>query len=712
MKVKWLIVSSLLIITLVLGSCAPAATPTPAPAEPKEATQPPAKEEPTKPPEPTATSVAIEAKEATPTPAPTREPEAKFKEAPMLADLVAAGKLPPVDERVSSNPLVTEVIDAIGKYGGTLQTVSWYDGHGNILLYISEPPIKWKPDMTGYEPALAESYEWSEDGKTFTMHLRKGVRWSDGEPYTTADWKFWWEDIANNPDYKVVSVPHWLRNKDGTPVTMEFPDDYTVVWKAADRSLWIDPYFMAQGFWEFAGPMMKPAHYLKQFHPKYNTSAKYEDLELKDRWYQNPEFPCLFAWCLSFRADDATRFTYSRNPYYWRVDTEGNQLPYIDKINVDIVADDQVRLLNAIQGRYDVAFRGLGSPNNIPLLQEGAEAGNYHLLSGWMLGSGAWPGYFINMDYVEGGKNYADDTPQHATEVRNLIRDKRFRQALSLGIDRQRVIDVVWHGIGEAKGFTLSPQSWHFAGPEGQEVYKAWAASYATTDYATANALLDEAGMVDQNGDGWRDLPSGKDFTLIIDVDNWGGDLAVNVASSDELKASWEANLKVRTVVNNMQGQPEIGTRFNEGHYMLRIAAFAELDIWTYPEQIFPVSNRYMWPLAGRWYNKGKDTCVPDPNIPYDCGMKPEAGSPAAILLELYDKGRETKDINARHKIVWEAIQLALEEGPFVLCAAGDQPAPVIAKNYMRNILDYGVVIPWAPHTPGNQNPSQWWIDQ
>jgi hypothetical protein len=142
-------------------------------------------------------------------------------------------------------------------------------------------------------------------------------------------------------------------------------------------------------------------------------------MEAADKWWQDPGYPCLFAWCMSARSDDGTRYTYSRNPYFWRVDTEGNQLPYIDHIDVEIVSDEQVRLLNVSQGKYDTAFRVVGNPNDIPFLEEQAAAGGYHLMEGWMNGAGAWPGYMVNQYYVEGGKNYANDTPRKPLKSAN-----------------------------------------------------------------------------------------------------------------------------------------------------------------------------------------------------------------------------------------------------------------------------------------------------
>jgi len=145
---------------------------------------------------------------------------------------------------------------------------------------------------------------------------------------------------------------------------------------------------------------------------------------------------------------------------------------------------------------------------------------------------------------------------------------------------------------------------------------------------------------------------------------------------------------------------------------MLRGAHISEIDIWTYPDWLFPIVNRYMFPLEGRWYAKGKDTCKPDPKVPNDCGVKPATDSPAAKLQALYEKGLAEKDINKRHQVVWEAVKIYIDEGPFVIAVAGDQPMPIIVKDYMRNILDFGVVGPWAPATPGNQVPAQWWMDK
>lgn len=689
MKTKVSLLFSLLIITsIVLTACgAPPATEPPA-------TQPPATEGP-------------------PVEAPTAE-VTTYQEAPDLAAMVSAGDLPPVEERLPDQPVVTEVQESIGKYGGTLHTASWWPEVGNVQLYFAvEAPIKWKADLTGYEAALVESYEWSDDGKTFTLHLRPGLKWSDGEPYTSADWRFWWEEFAKNEDQNLWTIPAYLRNNDGTPIDITFPDDYTVVWQASDRALWIDPYFMAQGFWEFARWFMKPAHYLEQYHPEITSGVTWEDWNNADKWWQTPGYPCLFAWCLTDLSSDGQLYTFTRNPYYWRVDPEGNQLPYIDAIQIEIVADEQTRILNCSQGKYDTAFRICGGPNEIPFLAENASNAGYHFLENYMNGAGAWPGYMVNQDYVEGGRNYQNDTPEKAAEIRELFRNPTFRKALSIGFDRARVIDVAWGGIAEAKGMTLSPQSWHFAGPQGQAVYEKWAAADVGFDADAANAMLDEIGMTVGAG-GFRTLPSGEPFELVIDVTDWGGSLKVQVDAAEEMEKQWESNLSIQVRVNNIQGQPDVDTRTNEGYYMLRGAHISEIDILTYPDWLFPIVNRYMFPLQGRWFAKGGAECTDQPaeGNPHPCGLEPEAGSPAQKLQDLYNKARETGTEEGRHQVVWEAIDVVIDEGPFVISVAGDQPMPIIVKDHMRNILDFGVVGPWAPATPGNQIAAQWWMDQ
>jgi peptide/nickel transport system substrate-binding protein len=636
------------------------------------------------------TGGAIEAGEST-----TEEEAAEvseFHEAPMLAEMVEAGDLPPVDERVPADVQVVEPVNTVGAYGGTWFTMSGDTaGLGNVKMKLYDPPIRWNEDYTGYEPGLAKSFEWSEDGTEFTMHFREGVRWSDGEPFTMSDMQFWWEDLAVNEDYKVVQVPWWGFNSDGTPMEVTFPDDYTMVMKW-DTPQWVTPYIIAQGFWEWE-PLMKPRHYLEQFHPTYNSDATFEELEAMDKWWQNPDYPVLFAWEVE-SYEPGARTIFVRNPYYWKVDTEGNQLPYIDRIDVAIIPDAEVRLLELSQGKY-TSFRGTDDPNNIPFLAEQAEAGGYHLASGWMNGAGGWPCWLINQNYP-GTK---EDATEVDMEIGQVLRDKNFRQGISHAMNRQRLIDVAWGGIGTVQQATISPQSWHFASPEGQAVFEEWANAYAEYDPDRANELLDAAGLVDADGDGLRDLPSGEPFQLVLDLGEWSSQQV-----ADNGTESFAADLNavgIDVLINPLVGQPEWGLRQDQGLYMLRNCHASEVDIWTYPDWIFPLRNNRAWPMEG-WYRQtgGEE------------GWEPEAGSPAARLQELYDQGLSEPDPDRRHEIVWEAIRVHIEEGPFTLGAAGDQAMPVVIQNNFCNVPESGILGPWAPGSPGNKHPEQFWINE
>jgi peptide/nickel transport system substrate-binding protein len=562
-----------------------------------------------------------------------------------------------------------------------------------MILY--DPPIRWKADYTGYEPGLLKTWEVSGDGTRITWRFRKGVKWSDGAPFTTDDLRFWWEDMATNPDVEYSAVPTWGFKADGTPKDISFPDDYTMVMEW-DTPQYITAFHVAQGYWCWDS-MMKPRHYLEQFHPRYTKSASYNDLELADRWWQTPGYPTLYAWIVeSVTLDERTVLV--RNPYYWKVDVEGNQLPYIDRLDIAIVPDKATRVLNASQGTYTASFRASQDPKDIPFLAERARAGGYHLHPGAVSGAGGWPCWIVNQDFD-------DRSVDNWEEIRDLLRDKRFRRALSHAMDRQRIIDAVWDGIGNPQQGTISPQSWHFASPEGQSVYEEWANAHVEYDPDLANRLLDQVGMVDGDGDGWRELPSGASFQLGFYLMDWGqapiafeateslaADLrAVGIESLIEIGAPEHLD---RTWIS-----PDLQSRLWPGFFMLIDCHVAELDIWTYPPWIFPVGGLRAWPLESRWRMTGGAE-----------GLEPTGA--AKTLLEIYDRGLTEADVNKRHKLVWEAIRIHIEEGPFFIGASGDQAVPVVIADNFRGVPDLAILGPWGPCTPGNLHPEQFWIEQ
>ena len=617
----------------------------------------------------------------------------EFSQAPMLNDMA----LPEVGERLPDNPQVISPYAQIGKYGGTWHTVAPEPGMPNIKMIFYDPPIRWKSDYSGYEMGLAESFEFNYDGTQLTLNLRHGVKWSDGQPYTSEDWRFWWEDLATNADYAAIQVPNWARNKDGSPFEIEFPDLYTIM-MTWDSPNWSAPYNLAQGYWEWES-MMKPAHYLQQFHPDYEGN-NYAVLEEIDKWWSTPGYPTLFAWVVE-EVTPGERSVFVRNPYYWKVDTKGQQLPYIDYINVEVQPDEEVRVINTSQGNYDAVFRATTDPLNIPFLQEHASAFGYQIQQGWVNGAGAWPGWVINQDYA--GEDCGKPSGSVEAEAcRALLQDVNFRKGLSSALDRARILEEVWGGIGYTTQATISPQSMYFSGEDGQAKYEQWAAADAEYDPNLAAEFFNAAGFVDVDNDGWRDLPGGSPFVLVIDLNTWGGERVRHLA--DQIaRDNWRA-VGVNTILNNVQNQASGIDRANKGLFMIRGVQIAEMDIWKNPSLIFPVQagsgGVWAFPLQGLWFSSGGQE-----------GIQPDPGSPGFRLLELYQRGVNESDEVKRQEILFQAFDIHINQGPFLLGATGDQKMPVVVKNTFHNVPEFGILGSWTVASPGSQHPEQFWIE-
>ena len=685
MKNKLSLLLSLMVITsVILTACgAPAAT------------QPAATE-------PAATEPGGAIEPSTEEPGATQPPVTvtEFKEAPMLAEMVASGDLPPVEERlpVKEDIMVVTPVDGIGEYGGTWHEATWWQGMGNIEMTVYDPPVRWKADYTGYEPGLVKEWEIAEDGKTLTWHFREGVKWSDGVDFIPAvDLAYWWE-LATNEDEGLVSIPFWGRDSDGTPMEVSFPDDYTMVMQ------WNEPHYIAnfvvaQGFWEWL-PMERPKHFLSPHDPNYDSTKTYEDLEkvvYGGDWLMNVAgYPCLHAWCPE-TVESGVKTVLKRNPYYWKVDTEGNQLPYIDYIDTVLIEDSQARLLEVSQGKFEATFRGTDDPTNIPFLLEQADANDYYLHEGAVNGAGGWPAWNINMNF-----NDCETYPDTCEEIRALLQNQDFRQGLAYALDRERLIDVAWGGIGEPTAFTISPQAWHFASPEGKAIYEEWRDTYSQYDPELAAEKFDAAGFVDADGDGFRDLPSGAPFELVMDQGDWGGQV-IPVVSNEVYAANLE-EVGVNTLINDLIGQPDWTLRHSEGLFMIRNSHASELDVWTFPDWIFPLrgTEARAWPLEGKYYETGGAE-----------GWEPQPGTTFAYeLQQLYKQGIAEPDIEKRHQIVYDAIRILIDNGPFIIGGSGDQQMPVVVRNGFHGIPDLVILGPWAPGSPGNLSPEQFWMEE
>ena len=315
-------------------------------------------------------------------------------EAPALAEMVTAGTLPPLEERLPNDPEVISPIDSIGTYGGTIRRfLSGSNDHNSFLRFVGPQGLtRWKADFSEVIPNVAESWITNEDSSEFTFKLRKGMRWSDGEPFTADDIMFFVDDLLNNKEFYPSAPARFVVA--GETMQGEKIDDYTVKFKfAASYGTFLT---------ELATPLAQEPtlwakHYCMQFHPRYNSdvqalvdaSPAVEDwpslfrlncgeVEAPNRW-SNAERPTLDPWVVTGEGYTAgsTLITMERNPYFWQVDTEGNQLPYVDTLQWGVAQDSQAILLEAIAGNIDMQARRIATLANQPVLFENAEKGGY-----------------------------------------------------------------------------------------------------------------------------------------------------------------------------------------------------------------------------------------------------------------------------------------------------------------------------------------------
>jgi len=611
------------------------------------------------------------------------------RQAPALQEMVKAGKLPPLEERLPIEPLMLEVEEEIGQYGGTWRRTDYDSGYGSLKMILYDVPVRWKRDLSGYGPNLAKAWEFNHDGTSCTFFLRRGMKWSDGVPFTTDDLRFWWEDLALNEDFGDIPVPGWAYLK-GERMTVDFIDEFTIRFNFAFPN-WILPYTIAQGFWVWE-PMMAPRHYLEQFHPKYNPElgGDYTLLGEKRLWHHNPDHPVLFAWRpVEFVSGE--HLIVERNPYYWKIDPAGNQLPYIDRIISEEVPEAEVRLMKLMAGELDAAWRAAESPLDIPVILDVAEEVGLRYMDGVISGEGSAPGILINQDY------------EPDEYVGELLRNKNFRRGLSHSIDREHVNEVVWQGMAEITGgTTASPQAIHFQSPEGQKVYKEWQMAFTEYDVDLANELLDTAGLDKRSADGFRlRADTGEVFELLImdsaPLSPEGG------AFLGLIKEYFEA-VGVKTTLDVIpSGEADHATAEGLFHMFLWWGephdGLSELDLFTYPENVF-VTGLYWrcFPLEGRWFATGGEQ-----------GWEP--GPIAQGLYDLYAAALAEPAMENRHQYVWEALRKYwIDEGPFHIAATRGLPRPVFVKKNFRNVLNYGILSPWAPACPGSQDPPQFFF--
>lgn len=606
---------------------------------------------------------------------------AAYAEAPELAEAVAKGDLPPVADRLPLEPIVIKPEEAIGKYGGPMQMAitGQNEARNEVGSYFTIEPLTIHSPQGEIIPNVATSWEWSDDYKTLQLHLREGIKWSDGVPFTADDIMFWWEDIVLNTD--LTPTPHTLLTRGGQLAELTKIDDYTIQFVFAEPYALFTTYLGSWGF-PRTDPTNNPKHYLSQFHTKYGDAAEIEKLMKEasfDTWVDffkqknsvdNPDRPTISAWIPQELPPQPVQ-VHKRNPYYWKVDSAGNQLPYISEIRHTRTADPEATLLKIIAG--DLDFAGAGS-TNLSLLADNKEAGDYRFAyADWM------PNAFCNIMF-----NYNSPDP-----VKNaLYNDVRFRRALSVAINRDEIIKLIYKGgVFASQVAPLRGEPYHGE----SELFQ----SYTQFDPDLANQLLDEIGLTARDGEGFRLGADGNELLLIIYATTaWPAETAEVM---EIVKGHW-AEVGIKAIVTPEAGQLW-GTRHNAGEHDLssRGAHFGGGPVHpTLNANTFALSGWQWAPEWAKWLDtQGAEGVEPPDDV--------------KRLREIREQILGEPDEAKRNELMQEVFQIQMDNLWSIGIVVDDPKFGQlrVVKNRLRNVVTWSISGEWYPMAP-----AQWFINE
>ena len=608
------------------------------------------------------------------------EARAELRETPMFQENVAGGQLPKIEDRVPRAPQVVSLQPA-GSPGGELRMLMAGPKDTRMMVvYGYARLVGYTPSLT-IEPDILESIE-VEGGRIFTLHLRRGHKWSDGHPFTSEDFRYWFEDVASNPQLSPSGLPVSLLVQ-GDPPRFEVADETTV------RYSWTrpNPLFLP----DLAGPsplfIYCPSHYLKQFHQKFADKSALDALVKRakqrdwaalharlDGMYRNdnPDLPALEPWILKTKPP-SERFIFERNPYYYRVDKTGQQLPYIDRVILSI-ADSKIIPAKTGAGESDLQARYLRF-DNYTFLKESEDRNNFNVRL-WRTGPGSQLALYPNL-------NVNDEM------WRALMRDLRFRRALSLGIDRHEINQAIYFGLAIEGQNTLLPQSPLYE----PDFRSAW----GRYDLAEANRLLDLVGLTKRGGDGMRLLPDGRQMEIIVEN---SGESTEQTDVLELIRDSWR-KLGIRLFAKPSQ-LTLFRRRVFSGETMMSISKGIENGLATAamaPWEFAPTSQQQLeWPKWGQYYEtKGRSGEAPD--------------LPSAIRLkELYGEwlGTATEGDQTR---IWQSMLGIWAEEVFSIGTVAGVLQPVVVNAKLRNVPEEGIYN-WDPGAFfGIYKPDGFWFD-
>ena len=601
----------------------------------------------------------------------------KFSDSPFLhkgeIDHPDFQDLPPVEERLPKDPIVVYPLKETGHHGGVARITN----HDLWMFFNWEAAFTISADMRTFLPNLAEWFELSEDGLSLTIKLREGVRWSDGEPLTSHDFAFTFNDLWNNDEYQ----PETYKIVEGSKVVVV--DDLLFRYEfPTPRPLFVN--FVAQ----YGDFMIDPAHYMQRFHPDY-TSEEELDQRIKDyealNWTQlitdirregsddSVEVPTLRAFKLVERS--SMKRKYVRNPYYPKVDPDGRQLPYIDQINTETVENFEIMAAMASTAQVDFAAFALRT-QDIPLLKLGERNGaiKVHI----------WQRLHSSDVAIQPNYNYDDE------RYRDLYWDIRFRAALSHAINRDELNQIIYFGRGFPRQVTVHPTS-SFYKEEWEKRYLEYRPEYS-------RELLDEIGVVDVDGDGYREFPDGSRLTITLEFYDFETPKGITMELVQEYWRQIGIDLRLKLVDGNLQRERAV-------------AGEMQMTLWhadRVTDVLFPLFpdwwvarsiswDRGMWNDWSRWYMKSGEAGV----------------EPPAVMRQLQnwvDEMWVTMDEEERH-VIGQNILATGSEYLWVIGTIGLAPHPVVVSSRLKGVPLKGIW-GWDNRWTLANHPATWYLDE
>ncbi len=605
-----------------------------------------------------------------------------FIEPPMFAEEVKAGKLPPIEKRLPAEPAVAKfgADQVIGQHGGMLTNlmeratdIRRISAFGYARLVGYTPGYKIEAD-------ILKSFE-VKDGREFTFVLRRGHRWSDGQPFTTEDLRYFWEDMASNKELSPDGPPKEML-VDGRSPKVEVIDEVTI------RYTWDTPNSFFLTLLAGASPLMiyRPAHYLKRFHKRYAKADKLDE-QVKKRnrrdWVDlhfnrdrsarldNPEMPVLDPW-VNTTPSPSERFIFARNPYYHRVDPQGRQLPYIDQLAITIAAS---KLIAAKVGAGEVELQSRALQFNNYTVLKRSEVRQDFKVRLWRNARGSQIALYPNLNATD-------------PVWRETMRDVRFRRALSMAIDRHEINMVIYYGLARESANTVMAESPFFK-PELQSMWSKF-------DLVGANKLLDEIGLKERDSRGMRLLKDGRPVEIIVET---AGEGAEHTDVLELVRDTW-AKAGVALYIKP-QTREVLRRRVKAGAAIMSVFFGFDNGVATAdtpPNELAPTQeDQLQWPQWGMYHTSSGRS-----------GVKPDI--PEAIRLDqLYASWMTAKD-EAERAQIWSEMLMINAEQVFTIGMINAVPQPIVIANRLHNV-PADALYSWEPGAHfGIFRPDTFWL--